>query len=80
MEYTFGEIGLRWGIFWKRLCCSLANATIIIEGAMRLHNLMVDYRKDTDSVHGSLCEKGIFENECADNGINPMVIKNDIVR
>ena len=41
---------------------------------------MVDYRKDTDSVHGSLCEKGIFENECADNGINPMVIKNDIVR
>ena len=80
VECAFGEIDLRWGILWKRLTCSLENTTTIIEGAMRLHNFLVDYREDTNYGHESLCEKYIFENEYADNGINSMVIGNDSVR
>ena len=45
VECAFGEIDLRWGIFWKRLMCSLEHASIIIEGAMCLHNYLVDYRE-----------------------------------
>ena len=30
VEYAFGGIDLRWDIFWKRLICSLDNATLII--------------------------------------------------
>ena len=43
VECAFGEIDLRWGIFWKRLTCTLENACLIIEGAMRLHNILVDW-------------------------------------
>ena len=46
VECAFGEIDLRWKIFWKRLCCSLDNAILIIEGAMHLHNFIVDYRNN----------------------------------
>lgn len=42
VERVFGEIDLRWGILWKSLTCSLANATIFVEGAMRLHKFLVD--------------------------------------
>ena len=45
VECAFGEIDLRWGIFWKRLTCSLEQATCVIEGSMRLHNYIVDYRE-----------------------------------
>ena len=37
MEYTLGEIGLKWEIFWKCLACSLKKGSVIIEGATRLH-------------------------------------------
>ena len=45
VECAFGEIDLRWGIFWKRLNYSLDNIAIIVEGAMQLHNYLVDYRE-----------------------------------
>ena len=37
VECEFGEIDLRWGIFWKRLCCSLEHTVLICKGAMHLH-------------------------------------------
>ena len=45
VEYAFGEINLRLGIFWKILTCSLKNTSLIIEGSVRLHNFLMDYRE-----------------------------------
>ena len=50
VEYVFGGIDLRWGIFWKRLLLSLDNAAIVIEGAMGLHNFIVDYRESRKDI------------------------------
>ena len=46
VECAFGEIDLRWGIFWRRLNFALPHTFIIIEGAMRIHNFLVDFRND----------------------------------
>ena len=46
VECAFGEIDLRWGVFWKRLTGSVHNSFIIIQGAMRIHNFLIDYRQD----------------------------------
>ena len=46
VECAFGEIDLRWGLFWRRLNFSLKHSFVIIEGAMRIHNFLVDYRND----------------------------------
>ena len=79
VECAFGEIDLRWGIFWKRLTGSLEHSALIIEGAMRLHNFLVDYREaqtimpDEDQTTDST----IFENDCQDRGIQPIVAGND---
>ena len=37
VECAFGEIDLRWGIFWKKLKCDVEHASFFIEGAMRIH-------------------------------------------
>ena len=79
VECAFGEIDLRWGIFWKRLTGSLEHSSLIIEGAMRLHNFLVDYRDaqihvdDEDNTTDSM----IFQNDCQDRGIQPIVVGND---
>ena len=80
VECAFGEIDLRLGVFWKHLTCSLENSTTIIEGAMRLHIFLLDYREYTNSADDLLCDKGVFENECVDYGINSLVIGNESVR
>ena len=49
VECTFGEIDRRWGIFWKPLEGSLQNHRNTIDAAMRLHNLIVDYREEMKS-------------------------------
>jgi len=79
VECAFGEIDLRWGIFWKRLTGSLEHGSLIIEGAMRLHNYLVDYRDaQTNNVEvESDIESVIFENDCLDRGIQPIVVGND---
>ena len=46
VECAFGEIDLRWGLFWRRLNFSLKHSFVIIEGAMRIHNFLVDFRND----------------------------------
>ena len=76
VECAFGEIDLRWGIFWKRLSVSLSHATVIIEGAMHLHNFLVDYReshvKDMELYRN--IEREVFHNDLIDSGIIPLVV------
>ena len=47
---------------------------------MCLSNFLVDYREYTNYDNDLLCDKGVFENECAYYGINSLVIGNDSVR
>ena len=46
IECAFGEIDMRWGIFWKRLSFSLENTVNIIDAALRLHNFIVNFREN----------------------------------
>ena len=52
VECTFGEIDMRWGIFWRPLQFTLQHNTKIIDAAMRLHNFIVDYRLDNPELFG----------------------------
>ena len=74
---------MRWGIFWKRLTCSLENAALIIEGSMRLHNFLVDYResnKDIDQELDAILERHLFEQGLDDSNIVPIVVGNQSSR
>ena len=75
VECAFGEIDLRWGIFWKRLCGSVDTNIMVCEGAMHLHNFLVDYR-NAHAVDYKF-ESGVFQNDCMDNGLTAEVIGND---
>ena len=79
VECAFGEIDLRWGIFWKRLMCSLEHASIIIEGAMCLHNYLVDYRENGDEKSVD-SEREIFIQDVRDRYVTPMQVGNDNVQ
>ena len=78
VECAFGEIDLRWGIFWKRLCGSIDTNIMICEGAMHLHNFLVDYR-DAHHVDYQF-EKSVFQNDCYDNGLISEVVGSDDIR
>ena len=78
VECAFGEIDLRWGIFWKRLTCSLANATLIIEGAMRLHNFLVDYRDEHADKELIVNERQLFQDDIDNSDATVMVVGNDL--
>jgi hypothetical protein len=45
VECAFGEVDMRWGIFWKPLKFSLKHSATVIDAALRLHNFIVDYRE-----------------------------------
>ena len=45
VECAFGEIDLRWGIFWSPLKFSLHFNCLIIDACMRLHNFIVSWVK-----------------------------------
>lgn len=62
VECAFGEIDMRWGIFWRPLGHKLTTIKYIIDGAMRLHNFIVDYRIK----HGitDTSEMDDFQSEC----------------
>ena len=79
MECAFGEIDLRWGIFWKRLSTSLDNTFIVIEGAMRIHNFLVDYRDDNmNDMRKDLADDLVSHMETvAESGTLPGVVVND---
>jgi len=40
VEYTFGEIDLRWGILWRPLCFRLVQNIKVIDACLRLHNFI----------------------------------------
>ena len=80
VECAFGEIDLRWGIFWKRLSCTLDNAAIIIEGAMRLHNFLVDYRERHNCTNESFEDRHIFTQDVLNTNSMPLQTGNDLGR
>ena len=47
VECTFGEVDMRWGIFWKPLKFSLEKNALIIDASLRLHNFIVNSRMQT---------------------------------
>ena len=86
VECAFGEIDLRWGIFWKSLACSWENATLVIEGAMYLYNYIVDYRNQNTSSdqdvnpHSSSEEsigRQVFELDLEDNVLSSIIMGQD---
>ena len=81
VECAFSEIDLRWGIFWKRLTSRLINSVLIIEGAMHLHNFLVDYRNSlVDGENDNINDRTIFVEDMHDNGIFNLVVLNDNIR
>ena len=78
VECAFGEIDLRWGIFWKRLSSTLNHTFIIINAAMHLHNFLVTFRNNAaDSKRIYATDRSIFVNDMLDNGIFNVVVTND---
>ena len=78
VECAFGEIDLRWGIFWKRLTSSINNSIVTCEGAMHIHNFLVDHRmKNNTPVVADTTERERFVDDMCDNAIFNMVITND---
>ena len=79
VECAFGEIDLRWGIFWRRLYGSIDNSFLIIQGAMRIHNFLIDFRQDNvNEIRSDLnVDMANFMNKCDELGVLPGVIVND---
>ena len=79
VECAFGEIDLRWGIFWIFLNFALSNSILIVEGAMRIHNFLVDYRNDSiEEIRIDLTNNFTQHVQSSDNDVNvPSVIVND---
>ena len=80
VECAFGEINMRWGIFWKPLRCSVDNATVIIEGAMRLHNFLVECRDENLTPLDISVKQRIFNDDCINMGAYPIISGNDGTR
>jgi len=58
VECAFGELIMRWGIFWRSLRFDLRKCGVIIQAAMLLHNFIIDER------HGQPhndCDRAFFE-------------------
>jgi DDE superfamily endonuclease len=46
IECAFGELVMRWGIFWRTLQFDLAKCTKIIQATMLLHNFILDNERE----------------------------------
>ena len=55
------------------------NACLIIEGAMRLHNYLVDYRS-TNNTNNDLSDYHIFNETVIDSASEPLQVGNDTGR
>ena len=62
IECAFGEITLRWGIFWRALKFSLEMNCKIIDVCMRLHNFIVDNRNNDN--FGTSMDHIVFDDDC----------------
>jgi len=64
VECAFGEVDLRWGIFWKPLRFSLVHNCRVIDAAMRLHNFIVDFRENTrETTVMEVIEREVFDDD-----------------
>ena len=61
VECAFGEITMRWGIFWTPLMFNLDKDRYVIDAAFRLHNFVVDYRNSNDN---GKAEMDFFTEDC----------------
>jgi hypothetical protein len=50
IECTFGEMIMRWGVFWKKLNFKLENNGPIINACSHLHNFLIDERLRNSNV------------------------------
>ena len=66
------------GIFWKILSCSLDHTSVIIEGEMRLHSFLVDYRDEYCDKEKEANERRIFTEDMENSGSMIMVVGNDV--
>ena len=48
VKCAFGEVDMRFEVFWKKLQYDLCNQKHVIDGSMHLHNYLVDWR----NIHG----------------------------
>jgi DDE superfamily endonuclease len=46
IECAFGELVMRWGIFWRTLAFDLKKSTKIVQVTMLLHNFIIDRREN----------------------------------
>ena len=55
---------------------SLSHAAVVIEGAMHLHNFLVDYRENQveNKTQHRRIEREVFHNDLIDTGIIPLVV------
>ena len=60
--------------------CSPAHATTIIEGAMRLHNVLVGYHKFQNSDTSLSTDLSTFNEDAVNVGATPVQIGNDLGR
>ena len=44
-ECAFLEVDMRWGIFWKQLNRSIKNCKHVIDGAIYLHSIIIEWRE-----------------------------------
>ena len=61
VECAFGEVDLRWGIFWKALKYTLKTNCKIIDACLQLHNFIVTHR---EGLAMDVTDKSVFDDEC----------------
>ncbi len=61
VECTFGDIDLRWGIFWRPLSFTLVQNVKVIDTCLRLHNFITEFGKQNSFPVNS--DNNIFNND-----------------
>ena len=51
IECTFGELIMRWGIFWRKLQVDLKSVGHVVETAALLHNFIIDERLEQEKAN-----------------------------
>ena len=65
VECCFGEIDLRFGIFWRPLKFSLKFNCHVIDACFQLHNFIVKHRESTSAnVIMDECDREVFNDDC----------------
>jgi hypothetical protein len=85
IECAFGEMVMRWGIFWKAIRLGLTRTGKVINAAMLLHNFLCDEREDmamfsTFSTQQMYDDCNIIGNTHEAEQLLALVIDNDAVR